>query len=410
MPGRKKGLVRVLVILAIVAVTGSGLPDSAKHVSALAQIGDDQQEWAVGPRVVWQYHGEPLTVGSLLSGFMSMRSGLIVPAGDTVYFSADRLIALEPKAGKIRWSVRPARMAPLCVAGQYVLTSMRDKTLNALSSADGSVLWSAEIPAGDSCWLRTNGTTVLACLQMGQENQVCAFDLRTGKPLWQSAKSSVTPQSGDDGIIYLTDPRAKTVTALDGRTGKTIWAFESPKRLYGISLGGSFLLTESLNALHVLDCRTGRLKWKRAISGNSFVYPNEGKLIMILERGVLTVLDPRNGRQLWEHALPAQASQTAVISGKVYATTRDGVWALDDSSGMVLWKWQGASTMWPVQVENEVVYFLGGGLCALDANSGGLFWKFNPGPQLTRLVISNGLAYISDQDGSSLYVIRAGKD
>lgn len=100
-----------------------------------------------------------------------------------------------------------------------------------------------------------------------------------------------------------------------------------------------------------------------------------------------------------------------VASGKVYAATSDGVWAFDRSSGKVLWKSSvGSWIMRPPQVIDGVLYVSAGGLSALDADSGALLWKFNPGPELSRPIIVDGMAYISDNDGSSLYVIRTGKD
>jgi outer membrane protein assembly factor BamB len=132
-------------------------------------------------------------------------------------------------------------------------------------------LWQLELEAlPESANSIFYGNTVIYYLQ---NDQLHVKDLQTGEMLWQMdyplSETSYTllPVSGD-GLIFV--PKAKTLEALDERTGKMVWSYESRENLVGNELGwyGSgvyfsegYLFVNTETYLTALDTKHGDMRW-----------------------------------------------------------------------------------------------------------------------------------------------------
>jgi alcohol dehydrogenase (cytochrome c) len=126
-----------------------------------------------------------------------------------------------------------------------------------------------------------------------------------------------------DGIMYIVEPPS-TVTALDARTGLTIWSWTPviPKDVKcggchktnrGVAVLGDMVYVGTIDAhLVALDARTGAVRWEVRLADNKDGYgvtgapmAIDGKIIVGPggsedgARGFLDAYDAKTGKQLW---------------------------------------------------------------------------------------------------------------
>ena len=93
------------------------------------------------------------------------------------------MVAIDLATGKQRWTTRLQQM-PLggaTVAGDLVFTTLFTGELAALSRADGSIVWTAQLPAGSNSTLAIAGDFLIAGaglpLSAAQQPAVVAYRL-----------------------------------------------------------------------------------------------------------------------------------------------------------------------------------------------------------------------------------------
>lgn len=120
-----------------------------------------------------------------------------------------------------------------------------------------------------------------------------AWDLRTGQQLWHS-EGSMTTALILDGTVYSIG--AGTVHAQDAQTGHTLWSVDTTTR------GANDLATDGRTLL--------------VLTGNDAA------------TSTLRSLDLTDGSEQWQTSLPVAAQSLQVITGRLFASTLDGVEAL----------------------------------------------------------------------------------
>ncbi|MFI5669195.1 protein kinase [Streptomyces sp. NPDC051704] len=232
-----------------------------------------------------------------------------------------RLVAREPRDGRVRWWRELPEQGPgvLCGAGPVLVHRARG-SLIALRATTGEVAWEEPLLGGWS--LKAVG----GCLLLASDTSFTALDLSGGRRLWGHIRGSepVGPTPGAQPVHLVHD---KLLHALDRNTGRLLWQF-------AVGLPVERLLVERDTvyvAAHrhfqgdlvlALDARTGAVRWQRIVARNEgaggsleLLGLRPGGLYVKAARGgrrgllgrelgpFVAVLDPATGKPLrqWEH-------------------------------------------------------------------------------------------------------------
>lgn len=212
-----------------------------------------------------------------------------------------------------------------------------------------------------------------------------------------------------NGIMYVVEP-ASTVTALDARTGLTIWSWSPklPKRVVAIGLHqtnrGVAILNDTvyvgtINAhLVALDARTGSVRWDVTLGDNKEGYAItsapmaiDGKIIIgpgggeAGARGFLDAYDAKTGKRLWRFytvPLPGEPGSETWGGGQILGGLAWNKGSYDPDLNLLYWG-----------TGNPAPDFNGDGrhgddlytcsLLAIDADTGKIKWHFQFSPHDT---------------------------
>lgn len=282
---------------------------------------------------------------------------------------------LEPSTGEVRWrseEVRNAKQA-LPFGDMLAVMSSQDKIFG-LEIETGAVRWVANVPASvldwavgvehivvltkEQCvwWIDTTGQPVgfVALEHPCQESTEIdlergvifsskgAFDLSTGKRLWEEGKSVISRLGVAIEDVCLREERFKSVNAHDVRDGASIWQVrESNCSNVWITkerLGerAFFMLGSNYNggSAHVIcvDVRDGSELWRVKTGKGADCAPAlVGEVVLACEyEGAIRALDARSGELLWRRDLPEGTRSPVQI------LAHDEGIAIADISGMIV--------------------------------------------------------------------------
>lgn len=260
------------------------------------------------------------------------------------------VVALDADSGAKVWErklTEPARGAPTVSGGRlYVVT--QSNTLLALSATDGSDVWSYRgVPEAGSL-LSTNSPAVVGGVVVVpfSSGEVVALDDKKGQPLWNDSLATASRSyavSGlttiaaspvvSDGVVYTTGVGGRTV-ASELKTGRRLWDVTLGSAHTPAVSGNAVFLVDLDNTLTALDRRSGETLWatklpavkakkKRTVwagpvlaGGTLWLASNEGGMIGV---------EANSGRVTATHSggKPVMISPIAV-SGKILTLAADG--------------------------------------------------------------------------------------
>lgn len=217
--------------------------------------------------------------------------------------------------------------------------------------------------------------------------RVYALDARTGREIWAFATINeimntpvvadglVFAGAGDTGFSFdkmMKFKRGERISrgmgfgayyALDARTGKQVWRFDTegnamPGALY---IDGTLFFATGDGYVYAVDGRSGKLRWKTDIEG--FVSMSSlnalGDLIYVgaSDPNFVFALDRRSGKIVWRQTVPGVANtgmgdnspavdpvrglviQSTVVDADVDEKTNDlAVFALNAATGAIAWQ------------------------------------------------------------------------
>ena len=282
-----------------------------------------------------------------------------------IYFAApDGTIGcLSAADGSSIWSVNPTKQfrgrgtdfgyscSPVIADGKVIIpVGGMGASVVALSAVDGSVLWTA----GDSS---ASYASALPITLNGQkqvitllENSLAAFDLQTGKLLWEDEFSdgydehSAAPLYREPFLMYAGPFRsgAKCLRLPLVADEKPVSVWENQKfsndiassvlyegRVYGFDLKDpqSRVQRPSRGEYRCLDFETGKILWSSAEPGHANTIIADGKLVLFNDRG--QVILARAGTDQYEELARAQVfddeicwSPPALDRGRLYLRTQ----------------------------------------------------------------------------------------
>lgn len=190
------------------------------------------------------------------------------------------------------------------------------------------------------------------------------------------------------------------------------WSF-----LLGGAGGASPVVVDGLayvggGSVRAVDVNTGTRVWNFAVTGVSFAQPAvaDGLLYVGGFDGYVYAIDSKTGYRRWKYQTGAPVSSSpSIVNGTVYVGNGP-LWALNATTGALLWQYSAGGIFSSPAVSDGVVYVASDDnyLDAVDASTGALIWQYKPqfgsfGNQSP--VVAGGMVYVAtDQD---LYAVDA---
>ena len=223
-----------------------------------------------------------------------------------------------------------------------------------------------------------------------------------------------------DGLLY------SGSYALNSADGSIRWRL--PAQTTPGAIGDGTLYAYSEEFLYALDARTGKLLWQYDSDDDIGARPAVGggdMYVGTLDLGV-SALAATTGKALWSTDMSTFSGVAADSNtGLVYCgarvelstlSTRAVLLALAASTGKLQWQYQtGSIDLLSVPfVDPNTLYFTGDGVYAVNALDGALRWYTSlgasPSHVFTPVTLQNGTVYVGGTDGegnSTLYALSA---
>ncbi len=227
--------------------------------------------------------------------------------------------------------------------------------------------------------------------KLASDGEVVALAAGTGQVRWRRRiGASETSPLLAYGRVYVGDWLGM-VYALDARTGRVDWSFETGGAVKGgVALSGNRVFVGSYDGdLYALDAATGHLLWRAAgLSGSGAFYSTPsvayGRVYIGSTDDRVYSFGAPTGSLSWSFRTGGYVyGSPAVWKGLVLVGSYDHTfYALDAADGRERWRF---SANGPISgsatVVDGIVYFatLRGRTYALDASSGRLVWSFPDG-------------------------------
>ena len=207
-----------------------------------------------------------------------------------------------------------------------------------------------------------------------------------------------------DGMMYLTEPPS-TVTALDARTGRSVWRWDAgvpdetlnigfPRVNRGVAVLDETLFVGTLDArLVALDAESGIERWSTVVADNSVGFAMtgaplalDGKIIVGVAgaeagiRGFLDAYDAQTGERLWRtYTVPAPGEPgSETWEGNAWEHGGGSTWltgSYDPELNLIYWGTGNPGPDWNGDVRpGDNLYTCA--LLALDADTGEMRWHF----------------------------------
>lgn len=367
--------------------------------------------------VVWQY-----TTGTQVNSVNDGSSAPIIDDNGVIYYvesraaSQSQVVAVtdEGESASLKWASNAIgtelpNSPSIAPDGNILINAWsKDKTINKLSAADGSIIWSGNTGAdqsnstaavdsqgnvyhstrltggvggmyswdsdGDLRWsIRGNSSMYAAPAISADEStvyflntgsgQIRAIHAADGSDKWASAVGPGGSQHGSslsidaDGTIYYTTERYVAAITDQGQEGSVKWQFEANAAQSGVVVGPEGdLYVGTTGGLVALNPEDGSIKWTYinapvlesvpAVDANGYVYvgSEDGRLVIVNSEGELEI-----AIQLADQAVN---SPTIANDGTVY------VEALDENN-LKLYKIAilngvgPADSPWPMKGQNQ---------------------------------------------------------
>lgn len=347
----------------------------------------------------------------------------------------------------LRWSVDAGRgnsdrsriTSEPVVAGGVVYTLDAASVVRAMSSADGGLIWSAELlplleqkgVEGFGGGMALEGDTLFVGTGFGE---MLALSTANGVVKWRYAFDAPirsAPTVADGQVYFVT--RDDVAYALRGSNGELAWSIPGPRganasilggaspavngttivfpfssgRVFGVATNGAGRWQEDVNASRLSTARgtIGEITGDPVIVGGRVFVANQG--------GEIASLNLSNGNINWSVAEGSLAPAAAIGGSLFVVTDRARLMRINASSGDVIWAVQLPEYSKPEKRKGFIVHhgpIVAGGqvfvagtdgqLRAFDPVSGAATFATNiPGGAASAPVVAAGVMYIQSKNG-----------
>ena len=307
----------------------------------------------------------------------------------------------------------------------YEMVSLYDRVfaanyyLNALSLSNGSLLWSNATGVGPYPSMASDGRIVFFGSNGGG---LVAFDPLTGKEMTtmnQVMALGATAICGD--VAYVSSVAGSgyphypsgSLLAINLTTGQTLWSVDlSSGQFEGFpTTDGRFVYSIiTNNTLLAYSAGTGQLVWSKAFPQNLTSAPpiSDGELFVSTVDGRVYAFNAANGNEAWSTKINGVVgdarSSVAVGHGEVILGTSEGLYALNATNGLVVWRagTDGTTLGTPTIIEGVIfVADQGGTLYEFNASDGAQLWSYaglGVG-YVSEPIIANGFVVVDGNNG-----------
>ncbi|MFF1955387.1 protein kinase [Streptomyces sp. NPDC058220] len=282
-----------------------------------------------------------------------------VPSGGLLHVvvPGERLEALDPVSGDLRWDIDISPYASVRHAGDSVLLVTEQGRARSVDGATGAERWTRQETGTGSQWVAASGEDgplfAITPLEDGTATEVTGIDPGTGDLLWKKRVTGwLTPVQATDDALFLLSRNNQD--AMDGvvridsasRTVRRVplafpvdqaQATVAGDTVYVLGYAGSLLAIDTRESGTAQQAERWRLETSVtrtsspvAVGGRIYMSAADGRLLAVdSERGVLLgQTKPRMAERT--DTLVATLPAPVVASGKVFAGAPDGsVFAVD---------------------------------------------------------------------------------
>jgi outer membrane protein assembly factor BamB len=248
-------------------------------------------------------------------------------------------------------------------------------------------------------------------LYIGSTFGVFALDAKTGKEIWRFQTDSFVESvpTVSNGVLYFGADDRKFY-AVDAKDGTLKWKNDTSLGGYTASavvVGNLVYAIPKDGTFYAFDASSGKLIWLNLVGKIVESSPaiGEGIIAFGTDGGDIIALDASTGKQKWGYdtGVIDLKSSPVIADGGVFIGSNDGsVYAINTVNGTLKWKYSTSDNVESSpSVKNGVVYFgsRDSNFFAIDAANGKLKWKFpNSGPVLSAPAISNNVVYFGTQN------------
>ena len=299
------------------------------------------------------------------------------------------------------------------VADGVVYAGSDDNHLYALDAVTGELLWRFET----ADVIRSTPTVSGGVVYVGSnDNHIYALDASTGEPLWSYDTADWVqyspPVSG--GVVYLAaraDDGDYKLHALEAMSGERLWVAGVPypfgSQFALAAAGDKVYVPGDFGEFHALNAATGELAWSFDTGIRSESPPTViGGVVYLTAVNIAYALEESSGALVWSYGterFPARDVPAVIADGVYYFSPDDYLYALDTATGDVLWSYQADGFINTTPLAAGGLVYVGsevGSFHALDAASGELLWsQQTTGRVLESPTVADGVLYVESSDG-----------
>ena len=339
-----------------------------------------------------------------------------------VYVGSDdnHLYAFDTLSGELRWQYETEDWVSTdpAVGGGAVYVRSQDGILHAVDASTGEGLWQ----------YNTSGQAISASPAFADGvvytggNAVYGVDASSGERVWyyRTDGRHVYSPTVADGVVYAGSEDGH-LYALDASTQAPLWLYDGiqPTDAAPMVVDGAVYAQSEDGHLYAIDEFTGRLLWRsemggvsgapRASGGVVYTGANGGKVYGMVASSPLATAAPAQEREagdlLWRYRAGGfSISPPAVANGLLYFGDGAYLYAIDRTTGVLIWRYQFGRGVNSLVVTDDTVYVMGTGegethVYALHATNGELQWIYDR-ENARSLVVSRGVVYTRNGDGS----------
>jgi len=274
-------------------------------------------------------------------------------------------------------SSRPFAYKDIVFIGGYTETS---HFLLALKASNGDTCWCFDLEMGMNPY----------CLQdivffSASDNYFYALNANNGSLIWRYQAGDIDPFSPPvvnelEATVFFGSGEDSSLYALDMYTGQKKWIYKSTGEVLGVSI------TKSKGLVFATDYSN------RPPSSSVFAVKSS------------------TGERVWSHDFISHYSPTCYGDNKVYFITGTDFYALDDSTGNIVWTYSLGSSYFNIPSYKDSVVYLGSrpydSIIALNSADGSVKWKYTTGDWVdSSPYVENGVVYCGSDD-NYLYAIE----
>lgn len=263
--------------------------------------------------------------------------------GERLYVSdaLGTVYAIDAESGDMAWKApleMSARYRPVPSGGQlFVVGQWGEGIAYALDAATGEINWTWDPPEHDLEAAAGRPVVDDGQVVVATAGGVAVLDAETGEAVWRHEAAGEVSYNAVDADevrsrpavssnhVFMPDPEAGAIVALDRSTGSVAWRQEvrhSPDA--SLSVRGGTLYVSAEAGLQARDLSGGELLWQsESRASDAPALTEDGSTLFAIHGGNLYAVDASTGDVRWQTEDRALAGGTPTIRGdRVYAASR----------------------------------------------------------------------------------------